>query len=308
MNEGMIPEKFHFLQVKPANSIVLSIKNKAFQRKLNGTSAEIFINDSIRIFGKGVIEYGILSEYTRRFPEIVKVLQSLEIPGKTEFVCEIMVIDPKTGFESLPMVLTRSQRSFATNNHVRFYPAILVILDVVEVGGNDVRQLKYLNRIDALKNAVKDWNKGEGKVVFIQSSSELDWDHVEKNKLEGVIIRDLDATYGKGIWKLKREVTEDVYCRGEYNISESMKGMFSSLICYQLNENGKEIYVADVGGGFSYKEREDMQKILDSGTMKNFPLVIEVKSNGRMPSLKFISPIFIRTRYDKAWNQCILNL
>lgn len=300
------PEKFHFLQVKPANSIVLSIKNKAFQRKLNGTSAEIFINDDIRIFGKGVIEYGILSEYTRRFPEIVKALQSLEIPRGTDFVGELVVIDPNTGFESLPMVLTRSQRSFATNNHVRFYPAILVILDVVEMGGNDVRELKYFERINVLKNAVKDWSKGEGKIIFIESS-ELDWDYVEKNKLEGVVIRDLDATYGKGIWKLKREVTEDVYCRGEYNPSDTMIGLFSSLICYQLDKDGKEIHVADVGGGFSYKEREDIQKMLDSGVMKKFPLVVEIKTNGRTSSLKFISPIFIRARYDKSWDQCIIS-
>lgn len=307
MNENTLPEKFHFLQVKPANSIVLSIKNKVYQRKLDGTSAEVFINDNIRIFGKGVLEYGILSEYTKRFPEIIRALKNLEIPWGTDFVGELVVIDPKTGFESLAMVLTRSQRSFATESHVRFYPAILTILDVVKVEDKDVGSLKYFDIMNVLKNAVKDWSKGEGKVIFIESSPELDWDGVEKNKLEGVVIRDLDATYGKGIWKLKREVTEDVYCKGEYNLSDSMKGLFSSLICYQLDKNGKEIYVADVGGGLSYKEREDIQKMLDSGTMKKFPLVFEIKTNGRMPSLKFKSPIFMRTRYDKAWDQCIIN-
>ena len=308
MNDNnALPRKFHFLEVKPANSIVLSIKNKAFQRKLNGTSAEIFINDNIRIFGKGVLEYGILSEYTVRFPEIVKALQNLEIPKRTDLVGELIVIDPNTGFESLPMILTRSQRSFATEQHIRFYPVIFVILDVVEVGGNDVRLLKYIDRLNALKDAVKDWTKGDGKIIFIENSSNLNWKIIEDNKLEGVAIRDLDATYGKGIWKLKREVTEDVYCKGEYNPSDSMKGLFSSLICYQLDKNGKEIYVTDVGGGFSYKEREGIQKMLDSGVMKKFPLVLEIKTNGRMPSLKFISPIFIRMRYDKSWDQCIIN-
>lgn len=304
-----IPEKFHFLDVKPANSSVLSIKNKIFQRKLNGTSAEVFIRDidDVRIFGKGVLEYGILSDYTKRFPEIVGALKSLEIPKEADFVGELIVIDPKTGFENLGMVLSRSQRSFATESHIRFYPALLVILDVVKVENNDVRSLKYFDRIDALKKAVKDWSKAEGKIIFIDSSYELDWDFVEKNKLEGVVIRDSDANYGKGIWKLKREITEDVYCRGEYNISESMIGLFSSLVCYQLDKDEKEIYVGDVGGGFDYDERKEIQKILDSGIMKKLPLVIEIKANGRMPSLKFISPIFIRIRYDKPWNKCIIN-
>jgi ATP-dependent DNA ligase len=304
-----IPDKFHFLDVKPANSLVLSIKNKIFQRKLDGTSAEVFINnvDNIRIFGKGVLEYGISSEYTKRFPEIVAALKNLEIPKKTDFVGELIVLDPKTGFDNIGMVLSRSQRSSATESDIRFYPALLVILDVVNVEDKDVTSLNYFDRINALKNAVKDWSKAEGKIIFVDSSYELDWDFVEKNNLEGVVIRDLDATYGKGIWKLKREVTEDVYCRGEYNISESMIGLFSSLICYQLDNNGKEIYVGNVGGGFSYEERKEIQKILDSGEMKKLPLVIEIKANGRMPSLKFRSPIFKRIRYDKPWNKCVIN-
>lgn len=305
-NSKVLPEKFHFLKVRQADQTVLSIKNKIFQRKLNGTAAEVFIDNEPRIFGRGVLEYGILSEYSGRFPEIIRTLKRLEIPKKTDFVCELIVIDPKTGFESLEMALTRSQRSFATENHVRFYPAILIILDVVEVGGEDVRLLKYFDRINMLKNTVRDWNKGEGKIIFIDSSYELDWNFIEKNKLEGVVIRDLDATYGKGIWKLKREVTEDVYCKGEYNESDTMKGLFSSLMCYQLDNNGKEIYVADVGGGFSDKERKEIQKLLDSRVMKKYPLVMEIKTNGRTSSMKFISPIFKRIRYDKAWNECIV--
>ena len=58
----MLPEKFHFLDVKPANRSILSIKDKIFQRKLDGTSAEIFINEYVRIFGRGVLEYGIASD------------------------------------------------------------------------------------------------------------------------------------------------------------------------------------------------------------------------------------------------------
>jgi len=307
----MIPEKFHFFDVKLANSSVLSVKNKIFQRKLDGTTAEVFINDDIRIFGKGVLEYGIISEYTKRFPEIVRALRKLEIPSKTDFIGELVVIDSKTGFENFEMLQTRSQRSFATENHIRFYPALLVILDVIEVGGNDVRLFKYFDRINTLKNAVKDWKKGEDKIIFIESSYTLNWKMVEENKLEGIVIRDIDATYGKGIWKLKREVTEDVYCKGEYNESESMKGLFSSLICYQLkNEGGKEIevHVADVGGGFSYEKRKEIQKLLDSGVMKEYPLVLEIKTYGRTSSLKFKSPIFKRIRYDKPWRNCVLSL
>lgn len=309
-----LPEKFHFLDVKPADKNVLLVKNKIFQRKLDGTAAEIFIgnkgengDNNIRIFGRGVLEYGILSDYSNRFPEIVRALKNLEIPKQTDFVGELVVIDPKTGFEMLELLQTRVQRSFATESHIRFYPTLLVILDVVDVAGNDLRSLKYFDRINVLKNVVKDWNKGEGKVIFINGSYELDWEFIERNKLEGVVIRDLDTTYGKGIWKLKREITEDVYCKGEYNPSDSMAGLFASLICYQFDQNGKEVYVADVGGGFTYDERKDIQKLLDSGNMRKYPLVLEIKANARTSSMKFRSPIFKRLRYDKPWKECIIN-
>lgn len=302
-----IPEKFHFLDVRPASDFILKIKNKIFQRKFDGAAVEIFIDHDIRLFGSGVIEYGILSEYTKRVPEIVRTLKNLEIPEKTDFVGELVVIDPKTGFEKLELIQTRIQRSFATENHIRFYPTSLVILDVVEVAGNDIRLLKYFDRINVLKNAVKDWSRAERKVIFIENSYELDWEFIERNKLEGVVIRDLDKTYGKGIWKLKREVTEDVYCKGEYNPSDSMVGLFASLICYQFDQSGKEVYVADVGGGFTYDERRDIQKLLDSGNMRKYPLVLEIKANARTSSMKFRSPIFKRLRYDKPWNECVIN-
>lgn len=299
-----LPEKFHFLEIKIANSSILNIKDKIFQRKLDGTAVEVFINDDNRIFGRGVIEYGIASEYTSRFPEIIKELQRLNIPKKTDFVGELVVIDHNTGFENLKLIETRVQRGNKIKIYSRQYPALLIILDVVSVGGKDVTQLKYLDRLNELKSSVANWHSTN--VFFIQSDKELDWDYIEKNKLEGVVIRDLNAKYNSGIYKLKLVYSEDVYCKGEYNKSESLKE-FRSLICYQLTKDGNEVYVADVGGGFSQKERIEIQQMLDKGVMKEKPLVLEIKTLGRSNSMKFRNPTFLRIRFDKPWNQCYIN-
>lgn len=298
-----IPEKFHFLNVKIANDSVLNIKNKIYQRKLDGTAAEVFIgydDNGIRIFGRGVLEYGIASEYTSRLPEIIEDLKILNFPKKTDFVAELVVVDPITGFEKLKLIESRIQRGRNIDLYSKTLPASLIILDVVEVKGLDVTGLNYLDRINALKSSITE--KNTNHVFFIKNEEKLDWDFIEKNKLEGVVVRDLDVKFNKGIWKLKLVQTEDVYCKGEFNPSESMKE-FASLICYQLKD-GKEIYVADVGGGFSDKERKDIQEMLDRGIMKEKPLVFEIKTLGRGDKFKFRNPIFLRIRYDKPWYEC----
>lgn len=310
-NSIVMPEKFHFLEVKIATPSILpsimSIKDKAFQRKLDGTAVETFIgyyNYDVRIFGRGVLEYGIASEYSSRFPEVINEIIRLNIPKKTNFVGELIIIDSNSGFESLKLVAGRTQRGRNISLYSKLYPASLIILDVVEVGGKDVTTLNYLDRINFLKSSVENWDSD--RVFFIKNESELDWNFIEKNKLEGVVVRDLNAKYNKGIWKIKLVYTEDVYCKGEYNKSDSMKE-FASLICYQLTKDGKEVYVADVGGGFSYDERKEIQKMLDEGLLKEKPLVLEIKTFGRTDSMKFRGPIHIRKRYDKPWNQCLIN-
>ena len=302
-----IPEKFHFLDVKRATLSVLSIKNKIVQRKLDGTAVEVFINDNTRIFGRGVLEYGIVSEYTQRFPEIIKDLKRFNIPKRTDFVGELVVIDPKTGFESLKLIQTSAQRGNKIDLYSKSYPALLIILDVVMVGGKDVTGLRYLERINELKfsigNDKENWKSGH--IFFIKNETEIDWNFIERNNLEGVVVRDADEKFNHGIWKIKLVDTEDVYCKGEYNESDKTKE-FRSLICYQLDKDRKEVYIADVGGGFSDSERKEIQGVLDSGIMKEKPLVLEIKTLGRRESLKFRNPTFIRIRYDKPWNECII--
>ena len=302
-----LPEKFHFLDVKIANSSILNIKDKIFQRKLDGTAVEVFIgynNNDIRIFGRGVIEYGISSEYTSRFPEVIEELKRFDIPKKTDFVGELIVIDPDTGFENLKLIETRTQRGNKIEIYSKKYPALLIILDVIRIGDKDVTQYKYLDRLNELKSSITNWESRN--IFFIQNDTKLDWDFIENNKLEGVVIRDLNAKYNKGIWKLKLVYTEDVYCKGEYNKSDSLIE-FASLICYQLTKDRKEIYVADVGGGFSDIERKEIQKLLDKGIMKEKPLVLEIKTLGRSNSMKFRNPVFLRIRYDKPWNECYID-
>lgn len=310
--------RYHFLKVIPTSPSILNSEGKVFQRKWDGTSAEVFKNGNTNIIGRGITE-GKQSDFTAKFPELVADLNNLNLPEETDFLTEIIVVNQATGKEELSLVQGRTGRESNIDLFAKAYPALMIIHDVVSVAGKDVSQLPYFDRINALKSC---FTLGKSqRCYFINSSTDgkAKWEHIEKNRLEGLIIRDPKAPLGKGIWKLKRFFTEDVYCKGEYTPADSSlseveyevarqkkKGVFANLICYQLDK-GKEVHVCDVGGGFSMFDRITIQKMLDLGLVtKENPLVLEVKANARFERGELRHPTYLRIRDDKPWNQCVI--
>lgn len=318
MQDQKRQRQYHFIKVIPAPPSILESEGLIFQRKFDGASAEVFIEDDIRIIGRGITE-GKQSDYTQKFPELVKELECLNLPKDTDFLPEIIVVNPQTGVEECSLVQTRTGREANIELFAQAYPALMIIHDVAAVGGKDVSQQPYFERINALKPYIL----GKSLRVFIIGNStdgRAEWEYVETQKLEGLVIRDPKSPLGKGIWKLKREFTEDVYCKGEYTPSDSSlseveyevgnqkkKGVFANLICYQLTPEGKEIHVCDVGGGFEMFERIVIQKMLDTGLItKEKPLILEVKANARYENGKLRHPTYLRMRDDKPWDQCVI--
>lgn len=309
---------YHFIKVLPASLSILESRGLIFQRKFDGVSAEVFIEEDIRIIGSGITE-GKQSDYTEKFPELVKELKRLNLPEGTAFLPEIIVVNPQTGIEECSLVQTRTGREANIELFSQIYPALMVIHDAAAVGGKDVSQLPYFERMNPLKPYIL----GKSTKVFIIGNStdgRAEWGRVEKLKLEGLVIRNPKSPLGKGVWKLKRELTEDVYCKGEFTPSDSSlseveyeignqkkKGVFANLICYQLSLEGKEIHVCDMGGGFSMEDRVMIQKRLDMGLItRENPIVLEVKANARYENGKLRHPTFLKLRDDKMWNQCIM--
>jgi len=310
--------RYHFIKVLPASPSIFESQGLIFQRKFDGVSAEVFIEEDIRIIGRGITE-GKQSDYTEKFPELVKELKRLNLPEGTAFLPEIIVVNQQTGIEECSLVQTRTGREANIELFSQIYPALMVVHDAAAVGGKDVSQLPYFERLNHLNPYIL----GKSTKVFIIGNStdcRAEWERVEKLKLEGLVIRDPRSPLGKGIWKLKREFTEDVYCKGEFTPSDSSlseveyeagnlkrKGVFANLICYQLSPEGREIHVCDVGGGFSLADRVMIQKRLDLGLItRENPLVLEVKANARYENGKLRHPTFLRVRDDKQWNQCII--
>lgn len=314
--------EYHFVKPKPAEKAILTNKKLLFQDKFDGISIEGFIdsNSNPIIFGRGVLD-GKDSNFTKQFPEIINELIQIDLPPLTNFLAEAIVISPISGKQECGLASGRSHRTENIEYYTKNFPAKLIIHDVVKVGDNYVGNLSYLSRLLSIKKNIL----SSDVISVIESSNNgiEQWEKVERLGLEGLIIRDPLMELGNGgIWKLKQEITEDVYCKGEYTHSTSKtytntsyvvngevkKGIFKNLICYQITQDGKEIVVADVGGGFKVEERIKIQQMLDRKEItKDNPFVMEVKANDRHDSGKLRGPNFVRPRLDKPWRECIIN-
>lgn len=311
-------KQYHFLKVEPAQPSILDSPGLLFQQKWDGHSSESFIDGEIEIFGRGVMK-GKNSDYTLKFPELIKDLKAMNLPRETDFLAEIICINQQTGAEDCSLVQTRTGRDTNIDLYAQLYPAIMIVHDVVSVGGMSVTDLAYFERLNALRSFL---GKSQ-RVFFIGNSTDgrAEWAKVEMLNREGLIIRDPKSPVGHNVRKLKRELTEDVFCIGEHEPSTSdtnsnleyevnglkKKGVFANLVCYQILE-GRIVRVCDVGGGFSQYDRKTIQAMLDLGLVtKEKPLVLEVKANARYKNGKLRNPTYLRMRDDKPWKQCEIN-
>lgn len=314
--------EFHFVKPKPAEKAILINNKLLFQDKEDGISIECFIDadSNIELFGRGVLKEKD-SNFTRQFPDLINELMMIDFPPISNFLAEAVVINPTTKKQDCGMSSGRSGRVDNIQYYASKFPAHLIIHDVVRVDGEYVGNKSYLNRLHSIKKHILSSNMVS--VIECYNNGIEQWENVVKYGKEGLIIRDPLMELGNGgIWKLKQEISEDVYCKGEYEHSTSKtytntsyivdgeirKGIFKNLICYQITKEGKEIPVADVGGGFKVEKRIEIQQMLDNHQItKDTPLVIEVKANDRHESGKLRGPNFVRIRTDKPWKECIIN-
>lgn len=313
--------QYDFIKLIPSTTDILASPKLIYQRKWDGAASEVFIEEpGIAIIGRGLMK-GRQSDFTEAFPELIHALKALNIPKQTRFLAEVIVLNPKTGKDEVGLATGRTGRKEHIDLYSREYPACLIIHDAICVSGEDVRNKGYVTRMEQLKSSIPSWKSNNVFFIANKTDGKAEWVLVEQNSLEGVVARDPNAPFNTGVYKIKREITEDVYCRGEYTPSESKtglnmeywagnqlkKGVFANLICYQLNQAGQEINVCDVGSGFTNADQQRIQGMLDMGEItKENPLIMEIKANGREVSLKFRHPRIKRFRTDKRWQECVI--
>jgi ATP-dependent DNA ligase len=155
---------------------------------------------------------------------------------------------------------------------------------------------------------------------------------VLKQKGEGLVIKDLNAPYGRGWKKWKRTETYDMIVTGFTEGNNKFRGMFGAVEFGAFDQEGELVYMGQCSGledgNCDYKDEAGnvvapnsegcilvpVSKVQPVGSRAWFHLnrddligsAIEVKCSGLTAHGKLRHPQFFRMRPDKSASECLV--
>jgi bifunctional non-homologous end joining protein LigD len=264
--------------------------------------------------------------FEKRYPEIVKCLKEL----KDDIILdgEIVVFDER-GKPNFYLLAEREH----TDDKIRIdilsrkYPATYVVFDILNLNGEDLKNLPLLERKKILNKVVKDSERVK-KCYYTEDGKAL-WKVVKKLKLEGVMVKRKDSPYlqrRSDLWlKVKTLKSLDVIICGYTEGTGKRRGVLGAILCGIYYKN-RLIYLGRCGTGFDEKQLNDLttalkrievkrnpfqafkeeRSIIDKIHFTKLKFVAEVKFMNLSENLKMRAPSFKRLRSDKKIEECVL--
>jgi len=305
---------FEFADVKPCdksflNATVNNIKYD-WELKRDGTALMIHTdNNYVRLYGRGILQDGSVSNYTDKFPEITNAFKKMNLKD-TIFVGELCVMEGM--LEQFKYLQTRTTRKHDIADYIALYPSKALLFDILRYRHKDISMIPYADRREILQYLPNYNCFNSERIGFIskqikpKSKVQL-WHFVEKYKREGIVIKDKTAPHGEGIFKYKRFETQEVWVTGYKEGTGRLKemGLIGALKISQYDVNGKVVDCGRVGSGLNDEVRKLINPIVRHPNHDKNPLIIEVKYNELTADGKFRHPRFLRIRTDKSKEQCV---
>ncbi len=239
----------HFYKPMLAKSISkpFSSKDWIFETKWDGFRAIAYVkNDLFTVQSRNG------NEFKRNFPEISEITQlakNVVVDG------EIVVMkNGKVDFHGL-----QERGHLISGKDIeklqRSSPATYIVFDILEKDGKPLVDLPLMERKPILKESVKE---GSHIIIndYIEEKGEQFYQAVLKHDLEGMVAKRKDSTYEQGLrtgsWlKIKNLKTCDCVIFGYSKGEGARESTFGALIVGLYDLEGKPIYVAHVGTGFT---------------------------------------------------------
>ncbi|MBI3210406.1 MAG: DNA ligase D [Candidatus Solibacter usitatus] len=288
----------------------------SFEVKWDGVRALCYIGDGpLRMISRN----GNAME--RRYPELATLADSLD--AKTAIVDgEIVALDER-GLPSFGLLQHRMHVGDPSHAALiaRKSPATLYLFDLLYLDGYDLRKTALEDRRRLLASVLKQTDRVKLSDHFIDQGREL-MQLARQSNLEGIVAKRLGSVYESrrsATW-LKIKVTlqqEFVICG--YGIGE--REPFGSLIL-GLYEDGKLLYVGNVGSGFDQESLASVFQRLQPLVVKKMPfarkpemmlqpvwtkpaLVCQVKFSSWTDERRLRAPVFLGLRDDLSPEECI---
>jgi bifunctional non-homologous end joining protein LigD len=299
---------------RPAGREELKKPGYIYEPKLDGTRAVCYKDGGgIRLINRRG------NDITARYPEFSF---AKEIKAASAVLDGEVVVYDKDGNPDFHLLQRREQAGQRAVSEIRSreLPASYIVFDILEKDGKSLTDLPLSERKKILDETVID-GKHIQKIFYTENGPGL-WEQIEKRKLEGVIGKDRTSEYYTGVrapvWiKIKYLKTIDCVIVGY----TSEKRIISAL-ALAVYSQGKLRYIGrTVGKGFTEEFLKELHKELVPLEQKEAPvtyvggkdihwlkpkLVCEVSFLELSHDIIMRAPVFLRMRYDKLPEECVL--
>ncbi|HEU4822146.1 MAG TPA: non-homologous end-joining DNA ligase [Nitrososphaeraceae archaeon] len=298
-----------------------------FEVKWDGVRAIVLRN---KAKGIRVIQSRNGKNITHRYPEILKGIDSAITKSHESVVLdgEIVVLNN----ERIPdFQLHQRRMNVESQRDVEFLsnhtPATYFVFDIIYIDDKNIEELDFVDRRKILDAVIAKNSKRVCISQYFEENGKALFKSVVDRRLEGIIAKYKYGKYRQGVrssgWlKIKGLLTQDCvvigYTKGEGNRHD----YFGSLILASY-EKDKLRFIGHAGSGFGFDSLEQTLRLMQRFRTDRCPvdlvpytngqpiwlrpeLVVEVKFSGWTQDMIMRAPIFLRFRYDKMPNECII--
>jgi ATP-dependent DNA ligase len=221
--------------------------NFIYEEKLDGGNCILIVKDASVCVRHGANP----DNQNYKYPELISDIKSIS-PGI--YHGELVVFN-KLGFSDFKLFLKRANltNNFQIPLRAKQYPICLVIHDILEANGENVRDLPLSSRKKLLEQQVKP----NEHLKIIQYYKSPDLLLKQRQHIEGIVIKDLKSTYQEGKrvgFKVRFNKEKTVTC---VDYEEHREGNGIVLI----TDDNKRINLAGPRSDFARKELNNNGKI-----------------------------------------------
>jgi bifunctional non-homologous end joining protein LigD len=275
--------------------------------------------------GSAYLRYRNGQDVTAIFPEIARAIKALPC-GQAVLDGEAVVLDD-TGHPDFGRLQARGQirRPRDAEGAAVANPVTLVLFDLLEFEGHDLRGLPLIDRKALLRRLLP--HAGPLRYAdHVEARGEELFERVREMGLEGLIAKKKDATYRAGrsnsCLKLVAERTGDFVVCG-YSPAKGARAGFGALHVAAYDDPKRLVYCGRAGSGFTGRQLEELKADLDALIRPTPPfvgpgpegkghvwveprLVAEVRYKTWTTDGLLRHPVFSRLRDDKRPEECTL--
>lgn len=265
------------------------------QRKRDGSRVILLVTDE----GEVKLYSRTHTNYTSKFPAIVKMFEGMQLPAKTMLDGELVLERDGQDQFNLMNSLSLSGDAVSVRKQKHLPVVRFMAFDVLYLGGKATFEMPYQVRHDVISKL-----EGTHPLIFVAKDEEGSLDacmvRADLSGWEGLVFwhKEFRTKIGFGstsprenCWKWKPSKEEDFIATGfEYGTGHMSTWMGAlNLVEYK---GGKPVSVGGVGTGFTEAERRE-------AVNWTYPCVVEVLYDERTPTGKIRFPRFLRKRDDK---------